>query len=150
MRLPIFLAILAVVGVTLLGMQLTNFTIYLGNDPTACNSCHVMGTVYEGWYHSQHRQWATCTDCHAPHAFIPKYFVKATSGMRDVFAVSTGRIPAAIRTIPASREIVQENCIRCHEETVSEVADGQVNAGRYCFDCHRTEPHGPRGNSLYQ
>lgn len=150
MKLPVALAALAVMGVLLLGLQITNFTAYLGNDPAACNTCHVMGTVYEGWYHSQHRQWATCNDCHTPHALVPKYFVKARSGLGHVFAFTTGEIPDAIRAKPSSQAIIQENCLRCHAGTLANVADGQEEAGRYCVFCHRTEPHGPRGNSIYQ
>ncbi len=150
MKLPIILAGLAVLGTLALGLYTTNFTSYLFDDPAACNNCHVMGTVYEGWYHSQHRQWATCNDCHTPHDLIPKYLVKARSGMNHVLAFSTGHIPDAIRAKPSSRAIVQENCIRCHAETVSEVSSGEMDADRYCFDCHRTDPHGLRGPSIFQ
>jgi cytochrome c nitrite reductase small subunit len=150
MKLPVTLAGLAVVGVLALGLQATNFTAYLFDNPQACNNCHVMGTVYEGWYHSQHRQWATCNDCHTPHDLIPKYIVKARSGMGHVWAFSTGEIPDAIRAKPFSRAVIQENCIRCHEETISEITVSNMDSGRYCFDCHRTDPHGVRGNSIYQ
>jgi cytochrome c nitrite reductase small subunit len=150
MKLPLLLAALAVIGVLALGLQTTNFTAYLFDNPSACNNCHVMGTVYEGWYHSQHRQWATCNDCHTPHDFIPKYFVKARSGLNHVLAFSTGHIPDAIRAKPSSRAIAQENCIRCHAETISDIMVSQAESGRYCFDCHRTDPHGVRGLSLDQ
>ena len=150
MKIPILISVIAVLAVVGVGMRVTNFTAYLGNDPTACNNCHVMGTVYEGWYHSRHQSVATCNDCHTPHALIPKYIVKARSGFNHVSAFATGHIPDAIRAKEATRAIVQENCIRCHGETVSQVADGQPDAGRLCVDCHRTVPHGVRGNSLYQ
>lgn len=149
MRLALALATLAVIGVTLVGLHITNFTIYLGNDPAACNTCHVMGAAYEGWYHSPHRQVA-CAECHAPHDLIPKYLFKGWAGAKDVFFFGTGRTPDAIRASGLSKDILQANCIRCHAETVSEIADGQAGAGRYCFDCHRAEPHGLRGNALYQ
>lgn len=150
MKIPILICLVAILAVVGMGLRATNFTAYLGNDPTACNNCHVMGTVYEGWYHSRHQSAATCNDCHTPHALIPKYVVKARSGFNHVSAFATGHIPDAIRAAEATRAVVQENCIRCHSETVSQVADGQPDAGRYCFDCHRTVPHGVRGNSLYQ
>ncbi len=150
MKAPIFISLAAILVVIGVGMRVTNFTAYLGNDSTACNNCHVMGTVYEGWYHSRHQAVATCNDCHTPHALIPKYIVKARSGFNHVSAFATGHIPDAIRAKESTRAIVQENCLRCHSETVSQVADGQPDAGRYCVDCHRTAPHGARGNSLYQ
>ena len=141
-------AALLIVLVT--GMRLTNFTSYLTDNAAACNSCHVMGTVYEGWYHGGHRTVATCNDCHTPHAFIPKYLVKARSGFNHVTAFATGHIPDAIRAKESSQAIVQENCIRCHGEMVSQVADSLPDAGRNCFDCHRTVPHGTRGQTLYE
>ena len=150
MKIPLLLSTFAVFIVAILGIRSTNFFSYLGNDPTACNNCHVMGTVYESWYHSRHASVATCNDCHTPHDLIPKYLVKARSGFNHVTAFALDDIPDAIRAKESSREIVQENCIRCHKETVSQTADGQMNSGRFCFDCHRTVPHGVRGNSLYQ
>jgi cytochrome c nitrite reductase small subunit len=129
-------------------MWATNFTAYLGNDPTTCNNCHVMDAAYEGWYHAAHRLHADCVDCHTPHAFIPKYIVKAQSGMNHVFHFTMGSIPVPLRAKPATDRIIQANCIRCHSQTVSMVADGQADAGRYCFSCHTTVAHGSRGISL--
>jgi cytochrome c nitrite reductase small subunit len=137
---------LVVVAGTL--MYVSDFTAYLGDDPDACNSCHVMDYVYEGWYHGGHKTWATCNDCHTPHALIPKYFVKTRSGINHVSAFLLGDIPAAIRAKESSRQVVQENCLRCHGETVSDIADGQMEAGRYCFECHRSVAHGQRGISI--
>lgn len=151
-KLPIILGLAGLVAVLGVGAWATNFTAYLGNNPTTCNNCHVMDVVYEGWYHAGHRASATCVECHTPHAFIPKYFVKAKSGMNHVFYFTTGMIPDPIRAKQSTDEIIQANCIRCHSETVSMVADGQASAGRYCFSCHRDVAHGPRGisNMPYQ
>jgi cytochrome c nitrite reductase small subunit len=44
--------------------------------------------------------------------------------------------------------MIQANCIRCHQETVDDIADGQMDSGRYCFECHRKVAHGPRGISI--
>lgn len=139
------LALFAVVGV---GMYVTDFTAYLGNNPTTCNNCHVMDAVYEGWYHAPHRAWATCADCHTPHALIPKYIVKAESGYHHVTAFVFGQIPDAIRAKESSEKIIQENCIRCHKDTVDDIINGPMAFDRNCFDCHRTVAHGERGISL--
>ena len=139
------LAFLAVVGV---GMYVTDFTACLGNNPTTCNNCHVMDAAYESWYHAGHKTWANCNDCHTPHDLIPKYWVKAQSGYHHVTAFVSGNIPVAIRAKKSSKKIVQENCIRCHAETVANVSIGEVDVDRYCFDCHRTVAHGERGVSL--
>jgi cytochrome c nitrite reductase small subunit len=148
MRLPLIVGIVALIAVAGVGMYVTGFTAYLGSDPATCNNCHVMDAVYENWYHGGHRQWAGCTDCHTPHDFVPKYLVKAESGMRHVSAFTLGEIPKAIRAKPASVKIIQANCIRCHAETVAEIGDGQMDAGRNCFECHRSVAHGERGISL--
>jgi cytochrome c nitrite reductase small subunit len=150
MKLPLTLAAIAAIAAGMVGLYITNFPEYMLTDPATCNNCHVMGTVYESWYHSQHRQWATCSDCHTPHELVPKYVYKGWAGMRDVYAFTTGQIPHAIYAQQITQDIVQENCLRCHGDTVSAIADGQKDAGRYCFDCHRTDPHGMRGHSIYQ
>lgn len=152
MKFPIFLGVLVLAAVMGVGMYVTDFTAYLGNNPTTCNNCHVMDAAYEGWYHGGHKNAATCGDCHTPHALIPKYWVKAQSGYHHVTAFVFGNIPNAIRAKESSREVVQENCVRCHTETVSSVLSGpmytQAESGRYCFECHRSVAHGERGISI--
>lgn len=138
------------------GFYVTDFTAYLGNNPSTCNNCHVMDAVYEGWFHGGHKHAAACGDCHTPHALIPKYFVKAESGYHHVTAFIFKEIPGAIRAKESSRKIVQENCERCHAETISTIklglmdgpSDPQYESERYCFECHRTVAHGERGISI--
>jgi cytochrome c nitrite reductase small subunit len=140
-------ALLIVVGV---GLYVTDFTAYLGNNPSTCNNCHVMDAVYEGWYHGGHKLAATCNDCHTPHALVPKYIVKAQSGYHHVTAFIFGKIPDAIRAKHASQQVVQENCIRCHTETVASLmmVQSPEEGERYCFECHRSVAHGERGISI--
>lgn len=148
LKIPLIVGIISGLIVLGVGMYATNFTVYLGDDPTACNNCHVMDAVYEGWYHASHQQWATCTECHTPHDVVPKYLYKAKSGMNHVTMFSLNLIPEPLRAKQETDEIIQKNCIRCHSETVSEVADGQMDSERYCFECHRSIAHGPRGISI--
>lgn len=148
MKLAIFIGVITLVLTAGVGMYVTDFTAYLGNNPETCNNCHVMDAAYEGWFHGGHAKWAVCNDCHTPHAIIPKYIVKSQSGFRHVTAFSTGNIPVAIRAHESSREVVQENCIRCHEETVSAILDSPMDSDRYCFDCHRSVAHGERGITI--
>jgi cytochrome c nitrite reductase small subunit len=148
MKLPLIIGIVAILAVAATGLYVSDFTAYLGNDPSTCNNCHVMDTVYESWYHGSHQAWAGCNDCHTPHALIPKYIVKANSGYHHVTAFLFKEIPAAIRAKESSRQVIQENCIYCHKDTVESVADGQMDTGRYCFECHRDVAHGARGISL--
>jgi len=150
MKLAILVAVIVLAAVIGVGFYVTDFTAYLGNNPTTCNNCHVMDAVYEGWYHAGHKEWAICNDCHTPHALIPKYLVKAQSGYHHVTAFVFGPIPDAIRAKQASREIVQDNCIRCHQDTLLNIDFAPMSDGtqRYCFDCHRSTAHGERGISL--
>jgi cytochrome c nitrite reductase small subunit len=148
MKLPLAIGLFALLAAVVVGAVATDFTAYLGDDPTTCNNCHVMDAVYENWFHAGHHASATCNDCHTPHEFIPKYVVKAINGFNHVGAFTLGRIPEAIRAKERSRRVVQANCIRCHGETASSIADGQMNSGRVCFECHRQAVHGPRGISL--
>jgi len=148
----LIIGILALFAVLSVGLYVTDFTAYLGNNPSTCNNCHVMDYVYEGWYHNSHSRWTTCNDCHTPHALIPKYLVKAQSGYHHVSAFLLGDIPFAIRAKDASRRTVQENCIRCHEDTIDNL-DWQMgytthDEERYCFECHRSVAHGERGISI--
>jgi cytochrome c nitrite reductase small subunit len=142
-------ALLVVAGV---GMWATDFTVYLGNDPTTCNNCHVMDGVYEGWYHASHQSWATCVDCHTPHNIVLKYLYKAKSGMNHVTRFTLDSIPNPLRAAEDTQRIVQANCLRCHAETVSEIADGVMDpektGDRYCFECHRSIAHGQRGITI--
>ncbi len=152
MKIVLIVGLVALAIVAGVGMWATNFTVYLGDDPTTCNNCHVMDAVYEGWYHASHQSWATCVDCHTPHSFIPKYLYKAKSGMNHVSMFTLNHIPEPLRAAEDTQRIVQSNCLRCHSETVSEIADGVMDpeetGDRYCYDCHRTVAHGPRGITI--
>jgi cytochrome c nitrite reductase small subunit len=148
MKLPLIVGIVAILAVIGTGLYASDFTAYLGNDPATCNNCHVMDDVYENWGHSAHRAWAACGDCHTPHALIPKYLVKAASGFRHVSAFLLGDIPDAIRPRLSSIKIIQDNCIRCHADTVADILNGAMPFDRYCFDCHRDTAHGERGVSI--
>lgn len=148
MRLPLIVGILSLAAVLVVGMVVTDFTIYLGDDPTGCNNCHVMDAEYEGWFHGTHGRVATCADCHAPHDnFVVKYLYKGYAGMNDVIHFTLNDIPEPIHAKPLTHFIVQRNCIHCHAEVVSMLADGEENSERYCFECHRTVAHGARGIS---
>jgi len=148
MRIPVLIGTVALLIVLGVGLYVTDFTAYLGDNPTTCNNCHVMDAVYESWYHGSHKAWATCNDCHTPHDLIPKYLVKAQSGYHHVTAFLFGEIPDAIRAKESSSEVVQENCVRCHLETIELTNEGMADSGRYCFECHRSVAHGERGLSI--
>ena len=128
----------------------TDAPSYLGHESSTCNNCHVMDSQYENWYHAVHGGVAACSDCHLPHQNIASYYVyKGYSGMRDVYSFTFKTYPVAIRATQQTDEIVQENCIRCHTDTVENILAGRLPFDRYCWDCHRSAAHGDRGYSLY-
>ena len=105
------------------------FTAHLGNDPTTCNN---------------HTSWTRCTILvsrrpqtmghlrRLPHParLIPGISSKPAR-YQSRLGLRAGRNPAAIRARGSSLEVAQENCVRCHAETVSNIPDGQADAGRY-------------------
>jgi cytochrome c nitrite reductase small subunit len=148
-KIPVFVAVAALLVVLGIGMYVTDFTAYLGNNPATCNNCHVMDATYENWFHAPHERWAKCSDCHLPHENVfAYYYIKGKSGMHDVYVFSTGKTPVMIRANEETQEIIQENCIRCHEATVEGVVGEPMPTDRYCFECHRSVAHGERGISL--
>ncbi len=119
---------------------------YMGTDATTCNNCHVMDTAYENWYHAPHEKVTECVDCHLPHDNLVNYwFEKGKTGMHDVIYFSAGLTPELIRAKPEAQAIIQENCIRCHQDTVETIMAGPQPFERHCWDCHRSVAHGQRG-----
>lgn len=76
---------------------------YLSDRPEACANCHIMRDQYESWWHSSHRNWAGCNDCHMPHTFLGKWTTKALSGFQHSLAFTTGDFPEPIVITPATR-----------------------------------------------
>lgn len=114
----------------------------LGLDGTDfCGGCHVMEEQVETYLHSAHRLGASCGDCHIPHSLVPGAFYKAYTGTKDLLGVMLDKDPFHIQTSKIGRDIIQENCLRCHNDLLEEVGDTKREGGQYCFDCHRSTPH---------
>ncbi len=146
---PLLIGILAFVFALGIFAWASEAPSYAGHAPETCNNCHVMDAQYENWFHAPHRAWATCSDCHIPHDDLFSYWLyKGKSGMRDVYSFVTLSYPEAIRANEESIGIVQENCIRCHLDTVESMVTSAMPLDRNCWDCHRTVAHGERGLSL--
>ncbi len=128
---------------------------YLSDDPKTCVNCHIMAPQYATWTHNSHRQYANCNDCHVPHNnILNKYFFKAKDGMRHASMFTLRLEPQVIHIKEAGQRVVQNNCIRCHENLLTDepIADLTLQAhhsrmDRQCWSCHRETPHG-RVNSL--
>lgn len=118
---------------------------YLSNDPAACVNCHIMRDQYDSWRKSPHHAAATCNDCHVPTDFLGKYYTKAEHGWRHSKGFTLQNFHEPIMITPESREVVQHNCVRCHESMVSElVPAAQHGAGVDCIKCHAGIGHGPK------
>lgn len=113
----------------------------LMDGPRFCGLCHVMRPQVDSYLHSAHRDRAACGDCHLPHGVAAGALYKAYTGTRDLLAVTLGAHPDAVRLSVSGAAVVQENCLRCHAETVARIGDTSRGGGLRCFDCHRHVPH---------
>lgn len=137
-------------GILLLVLHASEAVSYLSDRPETCTNCHVMYPHYASWSKSAHNDMATCSDCHVPYENqIRRYFFKAKDGFRHSYAFTFGLEPQVIQIKSAGRNVVQENCIRCHLDLVDmtslvEVTGRMAEAGegKVCWDCHRETPHG--------
>ena len=149
-RLPVLILSGIFFGVGLYAFYISKASSYLGDEPMTCINCHVMIPEYANWAHSSHRRTVTCNDCHVPHDnVIRKYFFKATDGLNHATKFTFRMERQNIIMEEETRSLIQENCIRCHEKTVSKefmmpLIPGYHNylIDRYCLDCHREIPHG--------
>ena len=139
---PVPLALAATAGLALgIGAYAFDYakgSSYLGNDPATCANCHVMEPYYATWQAAPHRTVATCNDCHTPDGPISKYVVKAVNGYHHSMAFTLGGYPANIQARPESKEVVEDNCRRCHAPLVDDISHG---GGVSCVRCHRAVGH---------
>jgi len=117
---------------------------YFSTDPAACVNCHIMQPQYDSWQKASHHGVARCVDCHLPHGFVEKYVAKASNGYYHSKGFTFQDFPEPIRIKGANREILQENCLHCHEDLVHELVAGATTADDAvaCVHCHRSVGHG--------
>ena len=153
---PAVLVVLAVMtGTGLLAFHLSRAPSYLSDRPETCTNCHLMTPQYATWSHSSHREHAHCNDCHVPHNNVfNKYFFKAKDGLRHATIFTLRREPQVILIREEGKEVVQENCVRCHSVLLTDSkllartgSFQHYRTDRKCWECHREVPHG-RVNSL--
>jgi len=136
--------IIMIMGIIILSfclILLTKLPILGLDKPEFCGGCHVMEGQVETYLHSVHRLGANCGDCHIPHSLVPGAMYKAYTGTKDVIGVILDQDPYRIRASETGKEIIQENCLRCHGKFLGEIGDTRKDGGKYCFDCHRSTPH---------
>lgn len=116
---------------------------YLSDNPEACVNCHIMREQFDGWAKSSHKDFATCNSCHVPHDLVGKYMTKAENGFWHSWYFTFQNFHEPIQMREKSAHIVQENCLGCHGQFVSPIANhagpDQVN----CIQCHSGVGHDP-------
>jgi cytochrome c nitrite reductase small subunit len=116
---------------------------YFGTAPEACVNCHIMQPQYDGWQKGSHHAAAVCVDCHLPHDFVRKYYVKAENGYRHGKLFTTQGFEEPIYVKAHGREVLEENCRRCHDPLVAELSPaGDAKHELSCVRCHATVGHG--------
>jgi cytochrome c nitrite reductase small subunit len=141
-RTPSFVALGVLTGMGLLAFRVSEAHSYLLDDPKTCINCHIMVPEYATWERSSHRQFTTCNSCHVPHDNVfRQYFFKGKDGSRHSALFALKLEHQVINAIPESKEVIQENCLRCHARNLAR-APQLVESGRACTDCHREVPHG--------
>jgi cytochrome c nitrite reductase small subunit len=116
---------------------------YLSDNPEACVNCHVMREQFNGWQKSSHKAFATCNSCHVPHNIVGKYLTKAENGFWHSYGFTFQNFHEPIQMRPRSREIVQENCLECHAQFVSQIAHEAGPDEVNCIQCHPGVGHDP-------
>lgn len=147
---PLFVVGGIAAGLGAYAMYMSRAHSYVSDDPSACINCHIMTPYYQSWQHSSHSQWATCNDCHVPHSSMAsKYAFKAMDGLYHSAVFTIKGEPQVIRPRDGSKEVIMNNCIRCHTHLNTEFvktgmltyADVKEGQGKACWDCHREVPH---------
>jgi cytochrome c nitrite reductase small subunit len=139
-----------IVGIGIHILNISNAVSYLSDEPTTCVNCHVMYPEYATWEKGSHGRVTTCNDCHVPQDnIVRKYMFKASDGLRHATMFTFRMEPQVIRIKDAGRNVVQENCIRCHANYLHPISLRSMGAksiyeddDRVCWDCHRETPHG--------
>ena len=154
-KIPVIIILGILSGIAIFSFRISKAHSYLSDNPQTCVNCHIMAPQYTTWNHSAHREVTNCNDCHVPHNNIfSKYYFKAKDGLRHATIFTLRKEPQVIFIKEEGREVVQDNCIRCHSNLIT---DSKLlmktdhyqheRSERECWECHREVPHG-RVNSL--
>ncbi|MDR1657051.1 MAG: cytochrome c nitrite reductase small subunit [Deltaproteobacteria bacterium] len=122
---------------------------YVSDESAVCTNCHIMGPYYQSWHTSSHAVWTNCNDCHVPQdTLVRKWAFKATDGLYHAAVFTVGAEPQVIRAREGTKEVLLENCLRCHTPLVTEFtkmsADYETvksQDAKACWDCHRDTAH---------
>ncbi|MDY0268918.1 cytochrome c nitrite reductase small subunit [Trichloromonas sp.] len=111
------------------------------SQPDFCAGCHVMEAQYDAWAHVGAHRNIKCVDCHLPNQNATVHYIwKSIDGLKDAVLFYSGQVSDDIELTGHGRKVLQANCIRCHETTVSMIDDT-----RDCWKCHRGVQHQTSG-----
>ena len=129
-----------ILGVGFLGF--TNLFLHFSGTKTFCGICHSMQHEAKTFAMSSHRE-LDCVECHLPHDNYPHYLIeKGRTGMVDMYHEMMRDYPERIKLDKDSRKMVSENCLRCHESTMSYVSTAPGGTQDDCLKCHSRIAHG--------
>lgn len=126
---------------------------YFSDSSESCNNCHVMNEVYNDYLAGAHskkiagKPRASCMDCHLPHNFVDKWIAKAQSGINHAYAFTfkLDELPTNLSANAKSKQMVQDNCIRCHGEFAAAAVNASTNphadSSLSCVSCHNSVGH---------
>ncbi len=137
---PVALAVL-VTGLSALTFFSAEGGSYLSEHAEACANCHIMRGHYDAWSRSSHKAAATCNGCHVPEGFLGHYAAKGLNGFLHSWAFTTEFFEEPIRIRPVNREIVLDNCRRCHGGLVDRMSFDPQGREIDCLTCHRHAGH---------
>jgi nitrate/TMAO reductase-like tetraheme cytochrome c subunit len=139
-----------------------------------CTSCHEMKIPEKEYLTSAHAVNSTgvvaeCHDCHIPHSYPRKLFLKAKAGILDAYGHLTGKIDTPEKYEAHRKEMAQSEwarmkandsaeCRNCHKIVFDEKSLAKqkksgardhrkgIEEGKTCIDCHtglvHEEPEG--------
>ena len=116
----------------------------VSGSPAFCGNCHSMEFEAATFAESTHRN-LECTECHLPHENLAVYFAeKGRTGLVDMYHETLRDYPAHIKLSSDARQMVNKNCLRCHESTMGEVrlTAEDKDTGGDCLKCHSRIAHG--------
>ncbi|MCK5170773.1 MAG: cytochrome c nitrite reductase small subunit, partial [Bacteroidales bacterium] len=118
-KLPVTIVLAIFLGLFFYSIYLSKAGSYLSDNPQTCINCHVMVPQYATWNHGSHRELASCNECHVPHNnVVTTYYFKAKDGLRHATMFTFRLESQVIQIKEAGIEVVQQNCLRCHEELI--------------------------------
>lgn len=152
-KLPVIILMGVFLGLATYSVYVSKAWSYLSDKSENCINCHIMVPQYDSWRHSSHRENATCVDCHTPQDNVfRKYLFKAKDGFNHARIFTLRQERQAIIIGEEGELVVQQNCIRCHENVLDRTRVASMtqekftvhNRDRQCWECHREVPHGKK------